>query len=411
MHSPLRKFKTPLLFADQAVFSGSSFLVTILLARSLSVGDFGAYAGLLLILYLISSLIGAFVVQPLQVSLPAVDNKEGYLNFTFWLQLLGSTILIGLIPLLLLLPLDILAQYTDLTGPIVLLSIGFVMHDYFRKRLLTEDRIADALVMDVLLVTGHLSATGFIFNMDAPTMPQVLALLGMGYLPGFVTGAFFTSPSFSGFSDWATYLKTHVDQGKWLFYTALVQWWAGNMFVVASGIFLGAAALGALRLVQSVFGVLNVLFQTFENYVLPQTANHMHQSMDEGRRFLKRIGGQSLLGVGTLLLVLFIFSDFIIALAGGAQFREYGFLVKGMSVLYALIFAGYPVRIAIRALVMNKIFFKGYVLTFIFGLFSSYLLLSQFHLAGAIAGLIVSQLILITYWQLQLQKKEFLLWK
>jgi len=411
MHNLLRNYKTPLLFADQALFSGTSFLVTILLARSLQVEDFGVYAGLVLILYLISSLIGAFVVQPLQVSLPTADKKDGYLNFTFWFQLAGSFLLVGLFPLLMLLPLEVLIPYSVLAGPVVLLSAGFVMHDYFRKRLLAEDRIFDTLVLDMFLVAGHLSATASVLVMDAPSIPSVLTLLGLGYIPSFIAGVFFASPTFSGFSDWSTYAKSHVDQGKWLFYSALVQWWAGNMFVVASGVFLGTAALGALRLVQSVFGVLNILFQTFENYVLPQTASHLHQSMDEGRRFLKRIGSQSMMGVGTLLLVLFIFSDFIIELAGGTQFREYGFLVKGMSVLYALIFAGYPVRIAIRALVLNKIFFKGYVLTFVFGLFSSYLLLSQFHLAGAIAGLIVSQLILITYWQFQLQKKAFLLWK
>lgn len=82
-----------------------------------------------------------------------------------------------------------------------------------------------------------------------------------------------------------------------------------------------------------------------------------------------------------------------------------------MSVLYVLIFIGYPVRIAIRALILNKIFFKGYLLTFFFGLLSSYLLLSFFNLAGAIAGLIGSQIILLTYWQIQLHKKEFILWK
>lgn len=411
MHNLTRKFKTPLLLADQAIFSGTSFLVTILLARSLTVEDFGLYAGLVLVLYLITSLISAFVAQPLQVSLPAVENKPAYLAFTFWFQLAGSMFFIGLMFFLLLLPFEIISQYASLAVPAALLSTGFMMQDYLRKRLLTEDRVTATFLADALLMAGHFTAAGYIFLSNTPSLSFVLVLLGLGYLPALLAGLIIIRPSFNGISYWPECLKSHVDQGKWLFYSAMVQWWAGNLFVVASGFFLGAAALGALRLVQTVFGVLNVLFQTFENYVLPQTANRLHRSFDEGRVFLRKIGGQSLIGVSVLLLLLFIFSDTIIVLAGGEQFKEYGFLIKGMSVLYALIFIGYPVRIAIRALVLNKIFFKGYVLTFFFGLLSSYLLLSFFNLAGAIAGLIGSQIILLTYWQLQLRKKEFILWK
>lgn len=411
MRNLFLKSKTPLLLADQAVFSGTSFLVTIMLARSLTVEDFGVYAGLVLVLYLLSSLISAFIVQPLQVSLPSVENKPAYLAFTFWAQAGSSFLFMGMIAFVFLLPIEAVTQFHALIGPAIMLSVGFIMHDYFRKRLLTEDRIVATFVLDTLLMAGHFTAVAFIFFAETALLDKSISLLGLAYLPALISGTVFVKPSLTGFTYWMDYLKSHIDQGKWLFYSAFIQWWAGNLFVVASGFFIGSAALGALRLVQSVFGVLNVLFQTFENYVLPQTAQKMHLSVDDGRIFLKKIGTQSLLGVTGLLLILFIFSDYIIVLAGGEQFREYGFLVKGMSVLYALIFAGYPIRIAIRALVLNKIFFKGYVLTFIFGLLSSYILLSQFNLAGAIAGLIVSQLILLTYWQLQLQKKAFILWK
>ena len=81
----------------------------------------------------------------------------------------------------------------------------------------------------------------------------------------------------------------HVEQGKWFFMTAISQWWAGNLFVVASGVYLGAVALGALRLAQSLFGILNVILQTFENYVLPQTASKMNDSIPEGIAYLKNL--------------------------------------------------------------------------------------------------------------------------
>lgn len=407
----LHRKKTGMLLLDQAIFSGTSFLVTIMLARILTVENFGIYAGLILVLYLISSLISAFVSQPLQVSLAGIQNKRSYLAFTFWLQTLGALLSAGIFAVFLFLPIEQLSAYSKLITPAVIVTLGFTMHDYFRKRLLAEDRVADTFKADLLQAISHFSAIGYIVLHETNTLSGVMLAIGLGYLPSLFFCIAITRPLLEEPQSWLSYLKSHLNQGKWLFYTAMIQWWAGNLFVLASGIFLGAAALGALRLVQTVFGVLNVLFQTFENYVLPQTANRIQISFEDGRQFLKKIGGQSLLGVSILLLILFLFSDTIIVLVGGEQFREYGFLVKGMSVLYALIFIGYPIRIAVRALVLNKIFFKGYALTFLFGLMSSYLLLSFFSLIGAIAGLILSQLILLVYWQIELYKKEFLLWK
>lgn len=411
MFKMLQRAKTGLLLLDQAIFSGTSFLVTIMLARMLPVEDFGIYAGLVLIFYLITSLISAFVAQPLQVSLAATQDTRSYLAFTFWLQTAGVLLSAGVLYMLFSLPIEVLSAYGKLIGPAVFLSVGFIMHDYFRKRLLAEDLVAETFKVDLLLMAGHFFVIGYVLLQDTHSLSGVLMALGVGYIPALISCVIITRPQLTKTGNWLNYLKAHLQQGKWLFYSAMIQWWAGNLFIVASGFFLGAAALGALRLVQTVFGVLNVIFQTFENYVLPQTANRMHNSLNEGRLFLKKIGAQSFLGVSILLLVLFLFSDQIIVLVGGEQFRDYGFLVKGMSVLYAIIFMGYPIRIAIRALVLNKIFFKGYVLTFIFGLLSSYLLLSFFNLAGAIAGLILSQLILMVYWQIELHKKDFLIWK
>jgi len=243
------------------------------------------------------------------------------------------------------------------------------------------------------------------------TLENTITGLGIGYiLPVLYLLMQSDSMSYPN-KRWLVYAKAHFVQGKWLFFTAVLQWWAGNFFVVASGLLLGSAALGALRLVQSVFGVLNILFQTFENYLLPQTAGKMQISLESGIGYLKKSSRQPMLFAAILLTAMFVLSDTIIVLAGGENYRDYGFLVKGMAVLYVFIFVGYPVRIAIRALIMNKVFFEGYLLTFMFALSSSWLLLTRFELIGAIVGLILSQIILLVYWQIKLMKKHILLWK
>jgi len=114
---------------------------------------------------------------------------------------------------------------------------------------------------------------------------------------------------------------------------------------------------------------------------------------------------------GLLLAVIFTFSKTIIILAGGAQYAEYSFVVKGMAVLYFFILLGYPVRMAIRALVLNRAFFLGYLISLAFSLLSFRYLLQAFGLLGAIGGLICTQLILLAFWQHTLLKNNFSIWK
>jgi O-antigen/teichoic acid export membrane protein len=207
------------------------------------------------------------------------------------------------------------------------------------------------------------------------------------------------------------YIILHFHQGKWLLLTSITQWWSSNLFVVFSGLFLGVEMLGAFRLVQSLFGILNLILQTFENFVLPEAARKLVESKEIAKKYLLRISLKSSIIFGGMLAILFFFSSDVIQLVGGEQYVPYSFIVKGMVFLYVFIFLGYPIRIAIRILVLNKVFFTGYLLSFVFSLITFYFLLSEFEMNGAIIGLISAQVVTLGYWQFVLKKHNFILWK
>ncbi|MCP2871650.1 hypothetical protein, partial [Salmonella enterica] len=62
---------------------------------------------------------------------------------------------------------------------------------------------------------------------------------------------------------WNVFFRYHRKEGLWLGLVSLVQWGSANLFIVPMGLFVSIESLGAFRLVQSLFGVLNILFQTF----------------------------------------------------------------------------------------------------------------------------------------------------
>lgn len=408
--SYIKSSKKMMVLTDQIVFSGNSFLLTILMARILTPEKFGVFASIILGLYLCISILNALVVQPYQVSIAKEKNKEAYTAYSFFYQILLLAIVLILLNTLSFLKLEFLADFNELIMPLMLFASGFIMQDYLRKIFLAQSELDATVLIDGLtafLQTSVLIA-GLFFSFS---LYHMLWLLGLAYLPSLLMGIILLSPSLAQLNLWKNFMNSQWNQSKWLLLTAMVQWWSGNLFVVMSGVFISIEALGAFRLVQSLFGVLNILLQTFENYVLPQASSLLHESAFKAKRYLKSISIRSFALFLMIISVVFVFSEQIIQLAGGDQYVSYAYVIKGMSVLYLIIFIGYPIRLSIRALILNKNFFLGYLISLGFSLISFKYLLHNWGLIGAISGLIASQIIVLTYWQFILIQKKFILWK
>lgn len=394
---------------DQAVFSGGNFCLTIAWARLLGKGDFGSYASLVLVVYFAIGLLNALVIQPLQVSLPGIGDRKNYLSFAFGSQL-GLTLLVSV-------GIGMGLQFSAaIPGMGSGITIGFFvfvfcLHDFLRKTFLATAQLKLALALDATLVLGQFGVLGYALTTIGIGIEASLGLINLGYLPALVLGVWVLRPSRFPNRDWKGYAMIHLQQGKWLVTSSLVQWWSGNLFVVASGLYLGREALGAFRLIQSLFGVLSMLFQTMENYAVPRTAQLLKESPGLAKAFLARLRWQSAILVGGLLALVGAFPRLILEWVAGAEYLEYAFVVQGMAFLYLIILLGYPIRLAIRALVLNQYFFTGNLLALSFGLLSFQYLLEQHQLMGAVAGLIGAQIVVLLFWQYILYRKNFYSWK
>lgn len=394
-----------IILSDQVVFSGTSFVITLLVARSTDVAGFGVYSGYVLAIYLAVSAIGAWTIQPFQVLLGKTENVPLYTSFIVSLQL----VLIVLVSVIIAAVMSV--WFSQVPVSVVFFAIGFLFHDFGRKLLLALNKPIQTFITDCVVSTGLLIASVVFMLFGQGDIYKLMMLFSGAYLVSLVLILWYTRPFVIQRTAFVAFLKLHFGEGKWLFSTALVQWWSGNMFVVASGIYLGAAALGALRLGQSLFGVLNIILQTFENYVLPQTALRLKESQASALHFLSSISRKAGLLFIPILIVAFFGSTQIMILAGGQAYSEYGYVVRWLSILYIFIFISQPIRILIRSLLLNKHFFYGYVLSLVFALSMSHFLLSTYELNGAILGLIVSQLLLMVYWVYVLQSQKLNLWK
>jgi O-antigen/teichoic acid export membrane protein len=396
---------------DQAVFSGSGFLTTIVLARILGPAEFGVYASVVLISYLIISIMNALVIQPFQVAPAEMSDQPSYHSFTFWVQLILLFILTIFIIIILRYQVKALDSFNQLNEGQIIYYVCFIFQDYFRKFFLAKSWVLSILMIDILTSVLQIVLLSLAFWNTDWTLNNIILWMGLTYLPGILLGILILKPWFNRLGNWPAYLKLHVETGGWMLLTSITQWWSGNLFFAVTGVFLGAQALGAFRLVQSILGILNVLLQTFENYVIPTATRLYNQSAQQAVEYLQKITLRAAPLFGVVLGILFIFANAIIQLTGGKEYAQYDYVVRGMAVLYALIFLGYPIKIAIRMLLLNKSYFLGYLFSLLFCMVSFRFLLNTWNLTGAMAGLIISQLIIMGYWQFILVKNKLFLWK
>lgn len=404
--------KNTIVLLDQAVFSGGSFLITIILARFvLTTFNFGIFSSFTLFNYAVVSLLNSVIIQPFQVSLEKMEDKKSYISFNFWSQIaLVALITLGLF-VTIKADFTFLSSIKHLSENALLFFVGFIMHDYSRKLFLAKADVFISFLIDFVTTSLHLSILAYAWYTSVNSLNTIVLLFGLSYIPSLLISVFVLLPNFNKLKSWVDYFKLHLEQGKWLLLTTLTQWWASNLFIVTSGVYLGVASLGAFRLVQSLFGILNLVLQTFENFVLPQASRKYSESAESAKTYLKSITKKSGLLFGVVLLVLFIFSEQVMKLSGGEKYLSYSYIVKGMVILYAFIFIGYPIRLSIRLLILNRVFFVGSLLSFFFSLISFDFLLKNWGINGAVIGLIASQLIVLSYWQYILFKHKFVLWK
>ena len=375
-------------------------------ARTVNPTDFGNYAALLLVMYFVSGLISAFVIQVFQVHISTKKHQNQYITFSFWTYLFLMFFASGMI--------SVLYSFFSISIPVELffsLMLGFLLHDYFRKTFLSLQKIKQVFLLDLLFSIGQVAAFLFFFFYTSTTIENFIICSSLGYILPFLAGFLLLKPFHFNAASTKEWLKLHFRQGKWLVGTAVVQWWASNLFVVASGVYLGVQALGALRLGQSLFGILNLLLQTFENYVLPNAARLLKESEIKAYHYIKKVSLFAGFAFLPMLVLGFFAGEQIIVLAGGIQYQSFGFVIQGLSLLYVFIYFAQPIRILMRIHVLNKFFFMGYLLTLGFAMITSNSLISTWGLSGVISGLIVSQLLLIVYWYWILNRNKISVWK
>ncbi len=396
--------------ADQAVVSGCSAITQVLLAARLGLTSYGYFSVVVIAQIFLLSVQQAGITGIYQVLAPGKDAGErntydkqvagGQAAFLILLTAIGAGFCFCSVPAFS--PLDRIAA--------VLNILFFLLQDFYRKIFLTQGKGARTFIIDALNNGLQLAGLLLMVVLAKTSFSLALWICALSYLPALVLGQVWYGVAALSISRLTSFYHQHKAQGGWMILSALLQWFAGNFYMVAAGWWLGAAMLGALRLGQYLFGLLHVLMQAVESYALPKAAR-IADDPALAITYLKAMLRKMLMVMLPILLLIVSVGKPVLRLVGKGEMDAAFAILSGLSLTYLFVAGAYPIRIALRIFRLNRAYFTGYAIAASFSLATAWGLIHTWGVWGVMAGLVFSQIILLTFWITTLHKHYTRTWK
>ncbi len=396
---------------DQAIVSGSNFLMGILLARILGIAEFGVYS-LAMLVVLFANMVQQSAINAPMMSIGPKQEKENEVGYYGGVVI--QAILFALLSAVLTyIGVQLLSHYAEgwnilaLSLPLSINVFLVQLQDFLRRYFFVVNKAKLSFISDTIRYLGYLIILAlYLFNSSALSTEKAFwfssltALMSLLYiLPQLRVLSF----SFTSFKHC---LKRHWDFSKWLSASALLQWFSGNIFTIVAGGMLGASAVGALKAAQSLLGITHIVFLALENFVPMKVAKLYHEGkLKEMKRYLMNTAA---VGMSIVLLVagvFTLFADFWFGLLFGEDFLHYSYLMGWVSVFYIGMAIMLPIRFALRAMEETKVLFWIYCFIALLSVTTVHWVINQWGVVGVPAASIVVQIILIAVTSIVLRIK------
>lgn len=394
--SNFKNIKYP--FLDQIVFSGYNFLLGLLIIRLFDLKIFGEFSYFWLVYLLIYTIQNSIILTPLiskYYFIPQI-KKKNYVSSIFLIQIFFC--------LLLFIILNFLHYqnyfFTDIMlydkyiHSFTLMVCASQFYHFSRKLLYCEKKYKKIFFIDLIIYSLSICVLIFInykFNKD---LNNIFEILSLTYFLGFLSNFRFLLKIEYLPKNFIKIFKQNYDIGKWLTITAVVQWLSNNLWMVNTGIILGATSLGVLRACQSIIQVLNIIYQMLENILPEKIVNKIKSNKTATFIFVINFIKINIKYILLLTLIITLFSKIILNVLFGEEIMNYYLSLIILSLSLPFIFLRYPINIAFKSLSETKyIFFSNLVPSIVTLILSRYII-ENYGFHGSLFGILLNQILI-----------------
>ncbi|WP_304641696.1 MATE family efflux transporter [Pseudomonas sp.] len=377
---------------DQALVSGSNFLVGLLLVRYLGLEQYGQYVLLWMGVQFVMSIQNALVLSPMLSIAPKMPSAErrAYYSATLVWQLTLAVCLTGVAVLIALLPSGLRPGWLNAEVMLPLLGCVLVvqLQDFLRRYLFSTDASRRAFFIDLFAYGAQLPLIALVLSSE-PSLAGALTVVLVTMLVSAALGWRWLEVVIPGRRVLRDTLLRHWRSSKWLLGDAVLHWVSGNYFLVVAGALLGPVMVGAIRAAQNLLGLTHILFQGLENLVPAEASRRLHRN---GSAALMRYVGKTMLILlavtGTIALVAATFAEPILRLAYGAADPASVTALLWYVPFYILVAIALPLRAGLRSFEKTRSLFIAQLLCALFSVLTAHYLITRFGLHGVMGGML-----------------------
>ncbi len=382
-----------IVLADQLLVSGTNFLITILLSKKLGLSALGTFSLGFIVLLFCLSISQSFIVTPMLTLFAKQHNKKSYLQHLKHIQIfftLATTSVLALI-FFILKKFAFTLEISQVPYSILALICTYTLWDFTRKMCFVLQKNILVLGIDILVCITCLTLLFFFKTLSLEKAFLMMALANALCFFGWM----FLPKASVDFKTFLGILKAHYTYSKWLVLSALSSWASGNIFMIIGAELVSTAAIGAIKIFQSLLGLLSVLLQALENQI-PIKGALILQEM--GRKammhYMKKVG----LIVGsifiTILTIACLVKKPIALLLSDSEILHHLELFNWLAVFSVFVFIGTMLRFILRTIEVNKPIFMAQVINVLLGVCISIPLIRFFDAKGIILSMLIAQVIL-----------------
>jgi O-antigen/teichoic acid export membrane protein len=384
---------------DQALISISNLVCVVLVARSVSISDFGAFSLATAALLFANSIQNAIVTGPHAVFSAFLNNRQ----FREYTTILGSLQLVTAIgsTIILMLGSLILERSSPTTASAVMIAafvtIVWQGQEFARRVMYAKSDAIGAAINDSINYGLQACAFAILWYMDKLSIDRALWAMGATSIVALTVGLWRIRGEFTSSVTLRRALQVFREiwhYGRWMLASSLTYWSSGQLFPVLAAAFVGLDATAAIRAAQTLLGPAHIFFRFVETSLTPTAARIRAQDGREAlSALLARVAITSVAIFGLTSAFLLIVADNILARVFGESYAGYSLLLGLVIVSYLFLIVSAILSLGLRAERKSRPIFIAGLLSAIFALTLGPLLVSLWGANGAAVGLVMHAII------------------
>jgi len=387
---------------DQGIFSGSNFILYLLLARWMTTEQYGFFGVIFSSFLFIAGIYNAFFLEPISVIGPAkwTENIKKY----YFLIILIHLVFFSIVSALLLIT-SVAANIfgmTKIAETFQILSVAcpFILFFWLIRRLpYLENKPAQSLIgTSIYALIVILILILFARSQAFRSVKMAFAVLIVASLLASLVLLRRMKLKVKGvvhYADLKRIIHENYTYGKWAAAASIVSWLSFELYYMLTASLLGLEETGAYKALQNLISPLHQTITAFAILILPWFSKQSTlMKVSNLKNYLKMIT-LGLSGIAVLYsIVLISFDDSIVRLLYGDKYSEYLWMLPYLAIASVVVVLGSGSQIALKAFQLTGAIFVGVLCSAVTTVTIGTFLTIKLGIKGVAIGGILTALIL-----------------